>query len=196
MNNKPQTPGLGVVLVSQAAILVLGLAGIWILDVSLPEAKLDAIVASAFGIILAVVTFAIFLAIYRFGGRFAQMLLADLQRVWGLFHGYSWGKIIFVAALAGIGEELLFRGFFQTLMSGYLPIGWAILITSLVFAALHYLSHAYFICAVLMSIVFGVVYYLSGSLVMVMVWHGVYDLIALAVLVKYRYLISAKKAGL
>ncbi len=189
MNNKPQTPGLGVVLVSQLAIVVLGVAGIWALDVTLPAANINWMIASALGITLAVITFVIFLIIYRVGGRFAQMLLDDLRRVWGLFNGYSWGKITFIAALAGIGEELLFRGFFQTWMNGYLPIGWAILIASLVFAALHYLSHAYFICAVIMSIAFGVGYYLSGSLLMVVVWHGVYDLIALGVIVKYRHFI-------
>lgn len=190
MNNKQRAPGLGVVLASQLAIVLLGVAGIWLLNVSLPAAKIGWVLASIFGIALAVITFAIFLSVYRFGGRFAQTLLTDLQRVWGLFAGYSWGKMIVVATLAGIGEELLFRGFAQTWLNNYMVIAWAILISSIIFAMLHYLSYAYFICAVLMSIAFGIGYYLSGSLLMVIVWHGVYDLIALAVIVKYRHFIT------
>ncbi|MCE3251897.1 MAG: hypothetical protein K0Q67_907, partial [Cellvibrio sp.] len=50
--------------------------------------------------------------------------------------------------------------------------------------------HAYFVCTILMSIALGVGYYLSGSLLMVMVWHGVYDFIALVVLVKFPHIID------
>jgi len=190
MNNKQQAPGVGVVLASQLAIVLLGIAGIWLLNVSLPAATIGWMLASIFGVVLAVMTFAIFLLVYRFGGRFAQTLLTDLQRVWGLFAGYSWIKMVVVATLAGIGEELLFRGFAQTWLNNYLAVAWAILISSIIFAVLHYLSYAYFICAVLMSIAFGIGYYLSGSLLMVIVWHGVYDFIALTVIVKYRHFIT------
>lgn len=189
MNNKRQASGVGVVLASQLAVVLLGVAGIWLLNISLPAAKIGWVLASIFGVVLAVITFAVFFLVYRCGGRFAQTLLTDLQRVWGLFTGYSWLKIIGVATLAGIGEELLFRGFAQTWLNNYVAIAWAILISSIIFAMLHYLSYAYFICAVLMSIAFGVGYYFSGSLLMVIVWHGVYDLIALAVIVKYRHFI-------
>ena len=142
MNNKQQASGMGVVVVSQSAIVLLGVAGIWLLNISLPAAKIGGGLASIFGVFLAVITFAIFFLVYRFGGRFAQTLLTDLQRVWGLFTGYSWLKIIVVASLAGIGEELLFRGFAQTWLNSSVTNAWEIFISSIIFALLHYFSYA------------------------------------------------------
>ncbi len=190
MNNNQKNPAHGLVWGSQLIIVAIGAAGIWLSDVSPPAAHINWIAASISGVLLAVITFGIFFGLYRVGGRFAQTLQDDLQRVGGLFSGYSWWRIICVATLAGLGEELLFRGFFQAWINNYLAISWAILLVSLVFAALHYLSHAYFICAVLMSIAFGIGYYLTGSLLMVITWHGVYDLIALGIIIKFPQVIG------
>jgi hypothetical protein len=190
MNNNQKNPAYGLVWGSQLIIVALGAAGIWLSNASRPAAHIHWIAACILGVLLALITFGIFFGLYRGGGRFAQTLLNDLQRVWGLFSGYSWWRIICVAALAGLGEELLFRGFFQSWINSYLAISWAILLASLVFAALHYLSHAYFICAVLMSIAFGIGYYLTGSLLMVIIWHGVYDLIALGIIIKFPHIIG------
>jgi uncharacterized protein len=132
----------------------------------------------------------LFVLIYRFGGKFAQSLLNDLHRVSWIFKGYSWVHISCVAVLAGVGEELLFRGFLQTWLSNHFAIAWAILAASIIFGLLHYLSHAYFICTILMSIALGVGYYLTDSLLMVVVWHGVYDFIALTMLIKYPQVIG------
>lgn len=177
--------GFSLVIASQVFFLALALLLIWWLDVSLPAAAISPWAAVLAGLALAVVTFAIFALVYRFGGHFAASLLADLQRISSLFSKYSWWQLALVAALAGLGEELLFRGFLQLWLDDYFPVYWAIVLSSVVFGLLHYLSHAYFICALLMSLAFGLGYWLSGSLLMVMVWHGAYDLLALAVVVKY-----------
>ena len=151
----------------------------------MPNANVETLHAITIGSLLAIVTFLLFTLIYRFGGKFAQALLNDTRRVSGIFGGYSWLHLACVAVLAGVGEELLFRGFLQTWLSSHVTMTWAVLSASVIFGLLHYLSHAYFISATLMSIAFGVAYYVTDSLLMVMVWHGVYDFIALLVLVKY-----------
>lgn len=43
----------------------------------------------------------------------------------------------------------------------------------------HYLSFTYFLLATGLGVVLGVAYALTDSLLLVMVWHGVYDMIAL-----------------
>ena len=58
------------------------------------------------------------------------------------------------------------------------------------YAASYFISFVYFVVATLIGLVFGVAYYFSESVALIMVWHGVYDLIALAVLVKYPSLIG------
>lgn len=190
MANKDKKSGFSVILLSQLAILLLGVVLFLWAGIVLPKSRIGVGVSAIGGVGLAVFTFGFFLLIYRYGGTLARELANDIRRVSGLFVGYSWGQIVLVAALAGIGEELLFRVFLQGWLSGFVNIGWAILLSSLVFGFLHYLSFSYFISILIMSIIFGLVYYLSGSLLLVMVWHGVYDLIALVVLTKYTHLIN------
>ncbi|MDZ4263342.1 MAG: type II CAAX endopeptidase family protein [Pseudomonadota bacterium] len=188
--NKKRDRGFALILLSQLAIVAVGMFLIWAFSVQTPDAKIGRLYAVAMGTLFAMVTFLLFTLIYRFGGKFAQALLNDTRRVSGIFSGYSLGHLACVAALAGVGEELLFRGFLQLWLSSHFAIIWAILVASIIFGFLHYLSHAYFISVTLMSIAFGAAYYITDSLLMVMVWHGVYDFIALVVLVKYPALIS------
>jgi uncharacterized protein len=194
MNNKQQAPNFGFILLSQSAIVAAGGFFLWVLGVKLPDANIDTLQAIALGVLLAIATFLIFALVYRFGGKFAQSLLNDLHRVSWIFKGYSWVHVSCVAALAGLGEELLFRGFLQTWLNSQVAIVWAILLASIIFGLLHYLSHAYFICTILMSIALGVGYYLTDSLLMVIVWHGAYDFIALAVMVKFPHIIGINAA--
>lgn len=182
--------GFALILLSQLAIVAVGTFLIWACSVQIPAAKIARLDAIAIGTLLAIATFLLFAVVYRFGGKFAQALLNDTRRISGIFSGYSLVHLACVAALAGVGEELLFRGFLQTWLASHFTIMWAILVTSIIFGLLHYLSHAYFISVILMSIAFGVAYDITDSLLMVMVWHGVYDFIALVVLVKYPDLVG------
>lgn len=188
--NKKRDRDFALILLSQLAIVVVGMFLIWAFSVQTPDANIGWPHAVSIGTLLAIVTFLLFSVIYRSGGKFAQALLNDTRRVSGIFSGYSLVHLACVAALAGVGEELLFRGFLQTWLNNHLAITWAILVTSILFGLLHYLSHAYFVSVTLMSIAFSVAYYITDSLLMVMVWHGVYDFIALVVLVKYPDLVG------
>lgn len=188
--NKTRDRGFVLILLSQLAIVAVGMFLLWAFSVQIPHAQIAWFNATAIGTLLAIVTFLLFTLIYRFGGKFAQALLNDTRRVSGIFNGYSLMHLACVAALAGVGEELLFRGFLQTWLTNHFAITWAILVASIIFGLLHYLSHAYFISVTLMSIAFGLAYYFTGSLLMVMVWHGIYDFIALVALIKYPHLVG------
>lgn len=189
MSNK-FSKSFALVLLSQLAIVALGVFFIWAFGVQIPDANVGWLQAAAIGSLLAMTTLLLFALIYRFGGKFAQMLVNDSLRVSAIFSRYSWVHFACVAALAGVGEELLFRGFLQTWLSNHFAITWAILVASIIFGLLHYLSHAYFISVTFMSVAFGVGYYITDSLLMVMVWHGVYDFVALIVLVKFPELLG------
>lgn len=185
MANNHKKSGFSLVLLSQLVIVLLAAVLIHWLNVPFLDPRFNDFVAVCGGILLAILTHFLFVLLYRYGGKFAQQLLRDIRRVSGLFATYSWGHFLLIAMLAGVGEELLFRVFLQAWLHDVVGIVWAIALTSLVFGLLHYLSFAYFMCTLVMSTVFGVGYYFSGSALMVMVWHGVYDFIALAVLVKW-----------
>jgi membrane protease YdiL (CAAX protease family) len=133
----------------------------------------------------AFLTYGFMYFLYLYGGAFSKRLVADVQKITLYFSGYSWFKIGCVALLAGVGEELLFRVGLQALLTNYVSIYLAIFIPALVFGLLHFLSWPYFISATLMGLVFGVVYHFTQSVMLVIVWHAVYDLIALGVIIKY-----------
>ena len=84
-----------------------------------------------------------------------------------------------VAILAGVGEELLFRGVIQDglqLLWGPWP---ALIVASLLFGLVHAVSRAYFIAATLMGTYLGAVYLWTGNLLVPIIIHALYDWIAL-----------------
>lgn len=141
-------------------------------------------------LVAAFLTYGFMYFLYLNGGAFSKRLIADVQKLTIYFRGYSWFKIGCVALLAGVGEELLFRVGMQTLLANYVSIYLAIFVPALVFGLLHFLSWPYFISATLMGLVFGVVYHFTQSAMLVIVWHAVYDLIALGVIIKYPHLMG------
>lgn len=113
-----------------------------------------------------------------------------MQKITVHFADYSWAKIACVALLAGVGEELLFRIALQSWLANHVAIYLAIFAPALVFGLLHFLSWSYFIAATVMGLLFGIVYHLTQSAMLVIVWHAVYDLIALGVMIKYPQLLG------
>jgi uncharacterized protein len=84
-------------------------------------------------------------------------------------------NIIFVAGLAGIGEELLFRGVLQRLFQRQFGQVWpAILLSAFLFSAMH-LQFYGFLPRFVLGIVLGALYWYSGSLLTAMLAHFVYD---------------------
>lgn len=147
------------------------------------------------GIVAALVTYGLMYLVYLYGGRFSARLLVDVQKIVQHFVGYSWLKITCVALLAGVGEELLFRIALQGWLSSQgQPLWLAIFAPALVFGLLHFISWPYFILATFIGLVFGVTYHLSDSAALVMIWHAVYDLIALGVMIKYPQLLGLPQA--
>jgi membrane protease YdiL (CAAX protease family) len=84
-----------------------------------------------------------------------------------------------VALLAGVGEELLFRGVIQTLLGQWTTPVAGLLITSILFALAHALSKLYFLLALIIGLCFGWLVYRYNDLVAPMFAHSLYDFVAL-----------------
>ncbi len=116
-------------------------------------------------------------------------LKRDVERlVVPLFHGCSILELALIAAAAGIGEEMLFRGLLQHGMSAWLAPPWgvwiALVAASCVFGCCHLLSTTYAVLAAAIGLYLGLLLIFSGSLLAPAVAHGLYDFIALVYLVR------------
>jgi hypothetical protein len=82
--------------------------------------------------------------------------------------------IAVISWLAGFAEELLFRGVLQA--------KFGIAIASIVFGLVHCVTPAYIVVATAIGLFIGLVYHASGSLLLVIQLHAVYDFAALVYL--------------
>lgn len=91
----------------------------------------------------------------------------------------TWTMVVSLSLVAGVIEEIVFRGVLQTWLETHMPLWPAILIQAAIFAALHPISKAYIIYVLLIGIALGWVFAASGNLLIVMVAHFFYDVYAL-----------------
>jgi membrane protease YdiL (CAAX protease family) len=106
------------------------------------------------------------------------------EKILPIFSSTKIFDLAFIAFFAGVGEEIFFRGWMQAVLMERSGVLIGILITSLIFGLLHYLSTVYAIYAFITGIYLGVIYYVSGNLYIVMAIHALYDFVALAYLFK------------
>lgn len=169
----------------QGAILLVALGALWAFGIPVRNDGLSLLAALLVGTLGGVMTWGllyIMTLLPLFQVPVLRQHMRDLHR---FTRSYSWPVLMGLAALAGTGEELLFRAVIQGGLAdaGYLVAG--ILVGAVVFGLVHFLSWAYFAMATLLGFVLGVAYWHSGSLLLVMVWHGVYDLVAIFMLRQY-----------
>ena len=88
----------------------------------------------------------------------------------------TFGQLALIAALAGIGEELFFRGMIQ-LGLFLLGVGeWlAILLTSLLFGLAHAITPIYFLLAFFISLYLGFLFLYTDNLLIPIAVHALYD---------------------
>lgn len=92
-----------------------------------------------------------------------------------------WPDYFLLSALAGFCEEILFRGWLQPFLAQWMPMWGSLLIGGFFFALCHLITPAYFIIAWLISLYLGAIFIWSDNLLVPMLAHGVYDLIAIFV---------------
>ena len=90
-----------------------------------------------------------------------------------------------ISIVAGIGEELLFRGVLQVVLIGWLGLTFGIILASVVFGLLHAVTPTYAVLATIIGIYFGWFAWASGNLLGPIVAHSVYDFAALAYLTRW-----------
>jgi membrane protease YdiL (CAAX protease family) len=127
--------------------------------------------------------------------RFPMRPWADMLRVvdeWlvPLLRDCRATELALIALLAGLGEEMLFRGVLQESVAGWIGgqagtwIGLAVV--SLLFGLLHALTASYAVLAGLIGLYLGWLWIATGNLLVPIAAHAAYDFLAMVYLAKIR----------
>ncbi len=107
-----------------------------------------------------------------------------------LFRDCRFTELAVIAALAGIGEEMLFRGVIQAAVAQQIggPRGvWlGLLVAAVLFGLLHPVTPTYAVLAGSIGLYLGWLWLACGNLLLPIITHGVYDFLALLYLVQAR----------
>lgn len=135
------------------------------------------------GLLATLPMLAIFLLLVNSNWPMMQQLREQVQwLIEEMFPSRSIMQFAMIAVLAGVGEELLFRGAMQSIVGSWTTPVIGLVITSLLFGLAHALSKLYFLFAVAVGGFLGWMTMNYNDLVAPMVAHGVYDFLALAYL--------------
>ena len=169
----------------QTVIGLVGLVVIWLFDIPLQWAGLGGIELVLFGVLGALATYGGLLLLSRVPGLFPDDLDQQMRGLYNFARSYSWPVLVGLSILAGVGEELLFRGAAQGWLLQHTGPWTAVIAASVLFGLVHYISFTYFLMATGLGLILGAAYQLSGSLGMVMFWHAAYDMVAIFCLLRF-----------
>jgi membrane protease YdiL (CAAX protease family) len=105
----------------------------------------------------------------RFGEEVVRPLLAPCSVI----------DLLGISGLAGLGEEVLFRGVLQGALARWLGFGWALAIASVLFGLVHFVTLSYAVLATLAGLYLGAVWLYADNLLAAVVAHALYDFLAL-----------------
>jgi membrane protease YdiL (CAAX protease family) len=93
-------------------------------------------------------------------------------------------ELALLAALAGIAEEVLFRGVVQVGFARIMPEAWALFAASAIFGLVHFASRTYAALAGVIGLYLGALFLFQESLLAPIITHALYDFVALLLVVQ------------
>lgn len=95
--------------------------------------------------------------------------------------GLGLPRVLMLAAAAGLGEELFFRGFLQPALTGPFGEVGALVAAAAVFGAVHWITPFYALYAGVLGLYLGGLFLATGGIIAPVVCHAAYDAVALGV---------------
>jgi uncharacterized protein len=186
-SSTPRSDGFAMAVVVEGGLALIAVVLAWLFRVTLrdmfPAVGPPLVSAIARGLLATLPMLVIFWLLVNSNWPMMQQLREQVQwLIDEMFSSRSIWQFAMVAILAGIGEELLFRGALQSIFGNWTTPAIGLAITSLLFGLAHALSKLYFLFAVAVGAFLGWMSMRYNDLVAPMVAHGVYDFLALAYL--------------
>lgn len=139
------------------------------------------------GLIATLPLFLIFMALYHLPfDALGQIKNTLLQTLGPLMHRSHWSDLLILAAIAGIAEEILFRGTLQPWMEANWGATAGLIGSNIVFALVHAVTPVYALLAGAIGIYLGLLldYGDQRNLMTPIVVHGFYDFLAFLVIMR------------
>jgi len=169
-----------IVLAVEVVLAAVGLVvGWWIGTPILEDTRVD-----LYSGLLALAATLPLVAFVFWGMRTEMAFLARLRElvretIVPLFANVSPFEILLISIMAGIGEEMFFRGFLQASLGRVVNPWIALALVSVLFGLAHYVSLGYAIITGLLGLYMGALLLLTGNLFVPIAVHALFDFAAL-----------------
>ena len=178
----------------EASLILVAIFLGWVANIDPFEHIYFSETALAYGVIGTLPLFLMFLSLEKLQGdsvvKIRKLLLNTLGP--GL-NSYHWSDLLILAAIAGISEELLFRGVIQPWIENSWGLTTGLIASNIVFGLVHAVTPLYAVLAALVGIYLGLSLDYSGdrNLLIPVIIHGFYDFLAFVALMRvYRASLS------
>lgn len=143
--------------------------------------------AIAYGMIGTAPLFLMFLALEQMQGEsIVKIRKLLLQTLGPGLHRYHWTDLFMLAAIAGVSEELLFRGVIQPWMESSWGMMAGLIGSNMIFGLVHAVTPLYAVLAAFVGIYLGLSLDFGGerNLLTPVIIHGLYDFLAFVTLMR------------
>lgn len=180
---------LGLAIAVEGGLTILALLLAWIFGVPIQSQLIPSGALFGRGILVGVLAtlplLAMFWWLVHSAWTEAQRLREQVEYLFNdLFPHASLFELVMISVVAGVSEELLFRGVVQSLIGRWTTPVAGLVIASIGFGLCHAISWLYFALATVVGMYFGWLVHTFGDLVSPIVAHSLYDFLALAYLAR------------
>ncbi|MEQ1544164.1 CPBP family intramembrane glutamic endopeptidase [Methyloglobulus sp.] len=192
MNNSPFNPErfFKSACLFEAALILVAIVLGWMSGIN-PFADLHySESAILYGILGTIPLFLLFLLLEQFTSESVITIRRFLMETLGpALHRHHWADLFVLAAIAGISEEVLFRGVIQPWMESSWGTIAGLIGSNILFGMVHAITPLYFVMATVVGIYLGLALDIGGdrNLLTPVIIHSLYDFLAfLALMRSYR----------
>lgn len=171
----------------EASLLIVAVVLGWMAGID-PFASLHfSELAIVVGILGTIPLLFMFVAVSRLESEsFKQIRRLLLEILGPSLYRCHWTDLLILAAIAGVSEEVLFRGVIQPWMESSLGVGLGLIGSNILFGLVHAVTPSYAVLASLVGIYLGLFLDYGGerNLLIPIIIHGLYDFLAFVLLMR------------